>query len=173
MPTCPRCSSPDVGRAAVFWSKLRYAFRRRVPYRCRACGERFLDARAAAPPERPKSPEEVLLAAFAPALKDRREHVRYSCDLVVSELSVHGHEKALGTGRVLNISCGGIQLVLPQRVTPGTTIQLRIMPAGDPSSRRLTARVLGVLALSDAHWALACRFPEPISPAELEAFFQA
>lgn len=168
---CPACASPSVSRAPFLWSDLPQALFWRAAYRCRACGQRFFAPRRAAS-DRPAPPQPQSADKRLDAPRDRRASVRFHCDLMASEYYDGGAEQVVCTGRVLNLSDGGLHLVLPRRAEPGSDIHLRILPEATEVVMKFTVEVLSVFPLPDSQWAMACRFREPLSNDEMKALLR-
>jgi hypothetical protein len=172
---CPACASPTIGRAPFLWSDLPQALLWRAAYRCRACGQRFFAPRRPAtdlPSQPPLKSAHEGIRPVGQASKDRRSSVRFRCDLMASEYHGPGADQIVCTGRVLNLSDGGLHLVLARRAEAGSDIHLRIQPEGTDVVMTVTAQVLSIFPLPESQWALACRFREPLPKEDLKALLR-
>ena len=165
---CPACASPAVGRAAFLWSDLPQALLLRAAYRCRECGQRFFAPRRSAGDE-PRSAHDAPPAAPS---SDRRSSARFHCDLVAEECAAGGAGHVVCAGRVLNLSEGGLHLVLPRGAEEGSVIHLRIQPEGSSVVVQLPVHVASVFLTPEGQWALACRFLEPLGKETLKALLR-
>lgn len=167
---CPACASPSVNRAAFLWSDLPQSLLGRAAYRCRQCGQRFFAPKRPAGDEPPSSHDSPPPAAAPPS--DRRSSARFRCDLMAEACAAGGVGHVVCAGRVMNLSEGGLHLILPRGAEEGSVIHLRIQPEGSSVVVQLPVQVISVFLTPEGQWALACRFLEPMSKETLKALLR-
>jgi hypothetical protein len=100
---------------------------------------------------------------------DSRRWVRYPCNIetVCSTcLTTPGEQVA---ARILNVSPGGIGLVIPCQFETGTMLSFGLPEDGGLPGHRRLVRVVRALDHSNGDWFLGCEFAEQLSPAELRS----
>jgi hypothetical protein len=107
-------------------------------------------------------------AEFFMAETERRAWVRFRSE---QDVACNTEEANTGwLGRVRNISCSGIALLLRRRFEPGTDLNIELeTKAGWP--RRLSVRVIHATQDSNDRWIIGCAFATPLSREELQDFF--
>ena len=75
------------------------------------------------------------------------------------------------SGRALDISAGGIALVLDRQVEPGTVLSVEL-PSKPTKLRFLFARVVHATQEMSGKWILGCSFAWPLSDEELQTCFE-
>jgi hypothetical protein len=104
---------------------------------------------------------------------ERRAWVRLPCDLDTRCQSLADLAKdKRGTGwlgRVRNISCGGIGLILRQRLDPETDLIIDLATQRG-ELRQLRARVVHATLERNGQWITGCAFPSTLSEEELQRF---
>jgi hypothetical protein len=96
--------------------------------------------------------------ASDPAARERRVWVRYLCDLPTSCHPLLTKDSECWSGRVQNISRGGLNLVVSRRFEPGTLLQIELQGPQDSEPRTVLARVVHARPGDADHWALGCAF---------------
>jgi hypothetical protein len=76
----------------------------------------------------------------------------------------------LWTARVLDVSRGGIALLVRERFAPGTVLAVRPLGAAAGSPAPPPARVVRAVAQANGLWLLGCRFLGELTEAQLESF---
>jgi hypothetical protein len=71
--------------------------------------------------------------------------------------------------RVLNVSEGGVALLLRRRFEKGTILRVEIERSDNQPPEPMTARVMHVTPQPDGHWLLGCAFTNKISAEDLQA----
>src|SRR5262245_51855451 len=99
---------------------------------------------------------------------ERRAWVRYSCDLEASCIPADEDPEILWPSRVVNISCGGLGLLLSRRFEPGTLLQVEVQTPKQGFSRPLLVQVLHLTGHDHGGWLLGCVFTQPLSEDELQ-----
>lgn len=100
---------------------------------------------------------------------ERRVWVRYLCNLPTSCHPVLTKDAQCWSGRVQNISRGGVNLVVPRRFEPGTLLQIELQGPRDPEPQTVLARVVHTRTYDANHWALGCAFPWELGEDALHA----
>lgn len=104
------------------------------------------------------------------ALAERRVWVRFGID---SEATCRAQDaaKEMGwTGRVRDISAGGVGLILRHRFRPGSPLLVEMNLRG--GRRTVAVRVIHATPVSgaDGHcWLIGCAFFDPLDPSDLQA----
>ena len=101
---------------------------------------------------------------------DRRVWVRYSCDLESKCHSGRGTDELSWSGRVRDISRGGLNLLLNRFFEPGSYLTVDVPLGPDLKVRALVVRVVHALNFGPANWALGCAFERPLEEKDLLAF---
>jgi hypothetical protein len=102
--------------------------------------------------------------------EERRVRVRYPSSAEATLALVNGTEHPRLSGRVRNVSRGGINLVVPHHFEPGTMLGIDLpAPDGGPCSTVL-ACVIHASEAPGGEWALGCTFSQELTDAELWAF---
>ncbi len=101
---------------------------------------------------------------------ERRAFVRYPCDLDTSCQPIASARGMQWTGKVQNISRGGVSLVLGRRFEQGTLLAIEVQAKEpDGKSRSFLARVMHVSLQGTTTWVMGCKFASPLSDDELGA----
>jgi hypothetical protein len=101
---------------------------------------------------------------------DRRASARYRTELeVVCRPAGDALAETL-TGRVLNISLGGIRLVVDRRFEPGDLLSIELPGVEGRPSHTVLACVVHVTPLSRGEWTLGCNFSCELTDGDLAAF---
>jgi hypothetical protein len=108
----------------------------------------------------------------APAIRRRgnsRATVRYSCaPATIGRLYV-GDDAEHQYACVLNISEGGIGLVLPRPIAAGTSVIIQVRTVETRVADDLPARVMHCTAQVSGEWLVGCEFAEALAPDALDA----
>ncbi|MBI3407436.1 MAG: PilZ domain-containing protein [Planctomycetes bacterium] len=73
---------------------------------------------------------------------------------------------------VLNLSKTGIGLSLPEPLTVGCELALRLRISGEKTQRSFVLRVIHATQEADRSWRIGCAFDEPLSAELLELLLQ-
>lgn len=104
-----------------------------------------------------------------PTGHDHRRWTRFPCNV---ETVCYTCETAPGerrSGRILNISAGGVGLFLRCSFTPGTLLYFDLPGNGSVSPRQILIRVVRALEHSKGNWFLGCEFAAQLQEDELFA----
>ena len=100
---------------------------------------------------------------------DARRWVRFPCNV---ETVCHTCETAPGErrpARIVNISPGGVGLLLPCEFAAGTILHFELPGAGAEAPRQVLVRVVRALEHGNAgEWFLGCEFADQLSEQELQ-----
>jgi hypothetical protein len=107
-------------------------------------------------------------ARMAPAGDDRRAHPRYPEHCVTSCSIIHLPETIQATVRIQDISMGGIGLVSPTPLRPGTFLAIALRRRGKAPCT-LKAQVVRVVAQKRGTFVLGCRLSPTLSADEFAA----
>lgn len=117
----------------------------------------------------PEEPEAAQPPPEQPASNvERRAWVRLPCDINSHCRPSIGSDEEHWSARILDISQGGIRLLLDRRFEPKTILNIQIEVQGEEAVAFI-AQVVHIDAESADRWSLGCRFPKPISEKEVEA----
>ena len=104
------------------------------------------------------------------AARDRRDGRRSACRLEGQCRPVENPQVAAAwPATVLDISCGGFQLLLSRRFEPGTLLVVDVHDPAGQATRMLVARVARVTTLTRGRWVHGCAFSVPLSTEDLES----
>jgi len=100
--------------------------------------------------------------------QDRRDGRRSACRLEGQcRPVVNPQVAAAWPATILDISCGGFQLLLSRRFEPGTLLVVDVHDAAGQATRMLVARVARVTSLVRGRWVHGCAFSVPLSAEDL------
>jgi hypothetical protein len=100
---------------------------------------------------------------------ERRQAVRYSCDLRVNDRLIVSIGTSAWPAVVSDISTTGIGLVVGIRHDPGTTLPVDLYCTTNGFSRTVRVSVMRTMRMPDGHWFCGCRFDEQLGHEELNA----
>ena len=107
------------------------------------------------------------------AAQDRRDGGRSACRLEGQCRPVENPQVAAAwPATVLDISCGGFQLLLSRRFEPGTLLVVDVHDPAGQATRMLVARVARVTTLTRGRWVHGCAFSVPLTPEDLESLLK-
>jgi hypothetical protein len=102
-------------------------------------------------------------------LAEKRQSVRYSCILDASCRSNDAVEYAPNSPAVvLNISTGGVCLMLNERFEPGTLLTIGLQSTAQSFLPPLEVRVVHVVQQANGDWIMGGAFVRPLSEGELQ-----
>lgn len=101
---------------------------------------------------------------------ERRAAVRYSCNRETTCRSITASTDISWPAEVLDISRGGLGLLLDRRFEQGTLLDVDVQTANPHSARTLLVRVVNVRKQGVGQWILGCAFADELSDGELWAF---
>lgn len=99
---------------------------------------------------------------------DRRAWIRFPCDLGSSCRPSIGGDDMSWAARILDISQGGIRLLVERRFESRTILNIELEGENDEGPSSLLVRVVHVSAESGGQWTLGCRFARDLTDKELE-----
>jgi len=102
--------------------------------------------------------------------EERRVGVRYPCAVQTTLQPVNGAEPVRLSGRVRNISRGGISLVVPHAFESGDLIGVDLPSPDSDATYTVLACVIHATAQPGGEWVVGCTFAQELSEAELRAF---
>jgi len=108
-------------------------------------------------------------AAGAASLADRRAYVRHPCHLGTSCHPVTSGQGQEWVGQAVNISQGGVGLVLNRRFEKGTLLSVEVTGSNGQPGRSMLARVAHVCQQSDGSWMIGCAFANKLSEDDVNA----
>jgi hypothetical protein len=96
---------------------------------------------------------------------ERRAFRRVTCDLDTTCQPSPGQP-----AHVVDISAGGVALVLVRRLEPGAMLSVRLACSDEESTRTLFLRVVHLVPHADGSWRLGRAFASELTEKELQAF---
>lgn len=96
-----------------------------------------------------------------PATPDGRAWVRFPCEKTVSFFATDTGQQA-HTAKIVNISPGGIGLLVSRNLEVGNILDLEIS-SGAEAPHKVRARIVHVTPQADEKWLLGCTFVEELS----------
>jgi hypothetical protein len=109
-------------------------------------------------------------AAAQAVARERRASVRYPCDLETACQPVAERSGDAWPARALDLSAGGVALLLSRRFERGTMLTVRLESPDGEISRTLFVRVVHAEQLPDSSWRLGCALAGELGQEELKAF---
>jgi hypothetical protein len=101
---------------------------------------------------------------------ERRVWVRYPCHLdVVYWKSTGSATEACRSARILDISAGGVRMLLNRPFEAGTVLTLQLENAEQTSTRTLLVHVVHVRPHSHSEWVVGCAFDSKVSEEDARA----
>jgi hypothetical protein len=110
--------------------------------------------------------------AARPKTKDHRRWIRFPCNVETVCYTCETSPGERRPARVLNISPGGIGLLLPCQFTKGTLLHFELPSDSNQISRTLLVRVARVMEQSPGMWFLGCEFAHRLEDEELRALLR-
>lgn len=108
--------------------------------------------------------------ATRPDIFDRRAWVRFPCNVATQCRVVTPPRPGSWPGRILEVSPGGLNVLVPLEVQPGTILNIQLPESGTATSHYALVRVLRVQPFSSERWFLACEFADQIATEDLDGF---
>jgi hypothetical protein len=108
--------------------------------------------------------------AVQPAPDERRVWLRYPADLETTVLPAGGGDPVRLTGRLRNISLGGVSLGVDQPFEPGDLLSVELPGATEQSRCTALACVVHASEGAEGGWILGCTFARELGEEDLEAF---
>ena len=110
--------------------------------------------------------------AVRPKAKDHRRWIRFPCNVETVCYTCETSPGERRPARVLNISPGGIGLLLPCQFTKGTLLHFELPADASEISQTLLVRVVRVMEQSPGMWFLGCEFAHQLEDDELRALLR-
>jgi hypothetical protein len=104
-----------------------------------------------------------------PAATDCRAWVRFPCNLETVCYSVDTAPGEQLPARILNVSAGGVGLLVPCQFDSKTLLNLQLPPRPPQPGRQVLVRVVHARPFGNGDWFLGCEFADRLTDAELEA----
>jgi hypothetical protein len=110
--------------------------------------------------------------AVRPKTKDNRRWIRFPCNVETVCYTCETSPGERRPARVLNISPGGIGLLLPCQFVQGTLLHFELPTDAGQPGRAVLVRVARVLEQSPGMWFLGCEFAQRIEEDELRTLLR-
>jgi hypothetical protein len=108
-----------------------------------------------------------------PRQAERRAGVRLpSRSRVFCQTASAGAQETGWPAAVRDVSHGGICLILPCRLTPGTTLRFDVESRRSEGFMTLRARVVHATSESGGYWRTGCQFLDRPGPKEMKALLE-
>jgi hypothetical protein len=104
-----------------------------------------------------------------PAAPDCRAWLRFPCDIETICYSVDTVPGEHVPARILNISAGGVGLLLPCQFESRTLLNLQLPPEPGQQPRKVLVRVVQAKPHGKGDWFLGCEFADQLTEAEIDA----
>lgn len=105
-------------------------------------------------------------------LQDQRTWVRFPCHARATYQPVKAPEAPPAQAEVLNISAGGVALLVPESVELGTLLNLELCDESGQFRLRLLGCVVRLSGQGGLDWVLGCNLIRELSHRELKALLQ-
>ncbi len=112
-----------------------------------------------------KPPDPALSPPAAAPAPERRARVRYRVDQAITTRAFIANSYRSMPARVVDVSGGGIGLILAQPLEPG--VRLNVEPEATHLPFEILADVVHVTALPDGTWRCGCALVWPLSEDEV------
>jgi hypothetical protein len=110
--------------------------------------------------------------AVHPATPDCRRWTRFPCNVETVCYSCDTAPGERRCGRILNISAGGIGLVLRCQFFEGTLLHFELPQEMNVANPRILVRVVRVKDQGDGNWLLGCEFADQLSDDEVRGLLR-
>lgn len=100
---------------------------------------------------------------------ERRAWVRYPCAGDTSCLPIVAAPDSQWPGQVVDLSAGGVGVLLPRRFETGTVLSIEVQEKEGEGTRHLIGRVVRVTRGPDNRWLLGCTFVRPLTEDDVQA----
>jgi hypothetical protein len=100
---------------------------------------------------------------------DQRKWVRFTCDVQATYRRIRMTERERRPARVIDISAGGLNLLVADPVDGGTLLSLQLQGSSEQPAQTMLACVVRVAADPTGQWVLGCTFMRELTGRELEA----
>jgi hypothetical protein len=105
--------------------------------------------------------------AVRPPVRDNRRWLRFPCNVETICYTCETIPGERRPARVLNVSPGGIGLLLPCQFGAGTLLHFALPTEADQPARALLVRVVRVIEQAPGMWFLGCEFAHQLEDDEL------
>jgi len=106
------------------------------------------------------------------AVGDDRRWVRFPCNVETACYAADAAPGERSPARVVNISAGGMGLLLPCEFREGTLLKLDLEATAARAAGVLLLRVVRAIARPAGDWLLGCEFADPLRDEELDALLK-
>ena len=103
------------------------------------------------------------------SVDDRRASVRFPCELESSCSPITTNRATTWSGKIRDISRGGMGIVLSRRFELGTLLNIEIQEPDGTSSGVVLARVVHVTPHSTGGWVIGCCFTNELDDDEVKS----
>jgi hypothetical protein len=110
--------------------------------------------------------------AVRPSGPDCRRWMRFSCNVETVCTTCETAPGECRSGRILNISAGGIGLLLRCQFSEGTLLHLELPPEMNLANSKILVRVVRVIEHGDGNWFHGCEFAERLHEDDLRALLR-
>jgi hypothetical protein len=110
--------------------------------------------------------------AVRPSGPDCRRWTRFPCNVETVCTTCETAPGERRSGRILNISAGGIGLLLRCQFSEGTLLHFELPPEMNLAHSKILVRVVRVLEHGEGNWFLGCEFAERLHEDDLQALLR-
>jgi hypothetical protein len=110
--------------------------------------------------------------AVHPVGKDHRRWTRFPCNVETVYYSCDTAPGERRSGRIRNISAGGVGLVLRCQFCEGTLLHFELPQEMNLADPKVLVRVVRVTPEGDGNWSLGCEFADQLSEEQLRALLR-
>ncbi len=103
---------------------------------------------------------------------DDRRWVRFPCNVETACYAADAAPGEQSPARIINISAGGMGLLLPCEFSPGTLLNLDLEGTPAHAAGPVLLRVVRAAGRPDGDWFLGCEFAHRLGDEEMAALFQ-
>jgi hypothetical protein len=100
---------------------------------------------------------------------DDRRWVRFPCNVETACYALDSAPGEQSPARIINISAGGMGLMLPCEFSPGTLLRLEVDGTPAHAAGPILLRVVRAIPQRDRDVFHGCEFADPLSPKEFQA----
>jgi hypothetical protein len=100
---------------------------------------------------------------------NRRARLRYRCSPPDTGRAFFANSSKSVDGAVIDLSLGGVGLILDSYVEPGTLVRIEMGDGGKETCADLVAHVSHATRLEDDSWRCGCEWVHPLTEEELQA----
>jgi hypothetical protein len=102
-----------------------------------------------------------------PLSANRRENARYNTAQQAAECPVRSEDGQNHQAQVLDVSAGGVGLLMDRRFEPGSFLSVVLPTKDEEGSHRFTVRVQKCEQDTTGKWRIGCAFAHPLTDGDV------